>query len=90
MPHIDVDHFRYAFEVNVTAPLDLSQRLLPRLRATAARTGVAGRILHLGTGVAHNVQRGSGTYGITKKVRAASVRAVSGGASMRTQQNSNS
>ena len=37
--------FEYAMAVNVTAPLFLTQRLLPKLKASK------GRILHLGTGV---------------------------------------
>ena len=57
--------FRYALEVNVVAPLALTQALLPRLRA-AAGAAEGGRVLHLGTGVAHAVQPGTGTYGITK------------------------
>ena len=36
--------FEYAMAVNVTAPLFLTQRLLPKLKASK------GRILHLGTG----------------------------------------
>merc|ERR1711892_642627 len=38
------EDFEYALAVNVTAPLFLTQRLLPRLQASQ------GRILHLGTG----------------------------------------
>merc|ERR1740129_516159 len=52
--------FEYAMAVNVTAPLFLTQRLLPRLKASQ------GRILHLGTGVAFNAQVGTTTYGVTK------------------------
>ena len=48
-------------DVNVVAPLALSQALFPRLRDSGN-----GRILHLGTGVASTVQRGTGTYGVTK------------------------
>eukprot|EP00929_Paragymnodinium_shiwhaense_P050323 TRINITY_DN25340_c0_g1_i1.p1 TRINITY_DN25340_c0_g1~~TRINITY_DN25340_c0_g1_i1.p1 ORF type:complete len:292 (+),score=71.71 TRINITY_DN25340_c0_g1_i1:63-878(+) len=58
---IDVEKFRYAMEVNVTAPLALTQALLPRLKE-----GDGGRVLHLGTGVAHMVQPGTGIYGVTK------------------------
>merc|ERR1711907_499094 len=58
---IDVDEFRYAMEVNVIAPLALTQALLPRLSRSTD-----GRVLHLGTGVAHMIQPGTGTYGITK------------------------
>jgi short-subunit dehydrogenase len=60
---MDVDAFRYAMEVNVVAPLALTQALLPRL-STASSGG--GRVLHLGTGVAHMVQPGTGIYGISK------------------------
>merc|ERR1719186_1127955 len=52
--------FEYAMAVNVTAPLFLTQRLLPKLKASK------GRILHLGTGVAFNAQIGTATYGLTK------------------------
>ena len=51
----------YAVAVNVTAPLFLTQALLPRLRAAGG-----GRILHLGTGVAFGAQLGTTTYGVTK------------------------
>jgi benzil reductase ((S)-benzoin forming) len=61
--NMDVDAFRYSLEVNVVAPLALTQALLPRL--SAAGSG-GGRVLHLGTGVAHMVQPGTGTYGISK------------------------
>ena len=61
---IDVDHFRYAMEVNVTAPLALTQLLFPQLKHESNEEG--GRVLHLGTGVAHQLQIGTGTYGITK------------------------
>jgi len=54
------EDFEYALAVNVTAPLFLTQRLLPRLQASQ------GRILHLGTGVAFNAQIGTATYGLTK------------------------
>ena len=52
--------FEYAIAVNVTAPLMLTQRLLPRLRQSK------GRILHIGTNIAFNAQTGTATYGITK------------------------
>ena len=73
-PYIDVAHFRHALEVNVVAPLAITQALLPRLRQAALAGGgggggpppQAGRALHLGTGVAHHVQRGTGTYGVSK------------------------
>ena len=52
--------FEYAMAVNVTAPLMLTQKLLPRLQQSK------GRILHIGTNIAFNAQRGTATYGITK------------------------
>jgi len=54
------DDFEYAMAVNVTAPLFLTQKLLPKLQVSN------GRILHLGTGVAFNAQLGTTTYGLTK------------------------
>jgi len=61
---IDLEHFRYALEVNLVAPLELSQMLKERL-AACPRSG-GGRVLHLGSGVAKTVQPGTGIYGITK------------------------
>ena len=52
--------FEYAMAVNVTAPLMLTQKLLPRLSRSN------GRILHIGTNIAFNAQTGTATYGITK------------------------
>lgn len=57
---LDISHFEEALRVNVVAPLALFQALLPRLRAGG------GRVLHLGTSVAHAPQRGTATYGVTK------------------------
>ena len=57
---LDVHHFEASLQVNVVAPLALSQALIPRLRASE------GRILHLGTSVAFHPQPGTATYGITK------------------------
>mmetsp|Transcript_171051 Transcript_171051/g.548138 ORF Transcript_171051/g.548138 Transcript_171051/m.548138 type:complete len:256 (-) Transcript_171051:407-1174(-) len=57
---LDVAHFEEAMRVNVVAPLALTQALLPRLKSGA------GRILHMGTSVAHNPQHGTATYGVTK------------------------
>jgi len=54
------EDFEYAMAVNVTAPLFLTQKLLPKLQQSK------GRILHLGTGVAFNAQLGTTTYGLTK------------------------
>mmetsp|Transcript_34455 Transcript_34455/g.77697 ORF Transcript_34455/g.77697 Transcript_34455/m.77697 type:complete len:174 (-) Transcript_34455:1476-1997(-) len=52
-----------ALAVNVTAPLFLSQQLLPLLEKAEG----GGRILNIGSGIADRVQLGTGTYGITKK-----------------------
>lgn len=57
---IDIAHFEEALRVNVVAPLALSQAFLPGLERGN------GRILHLGTSVAFNPQRGTATYGVTK------------------------
>ena len=46
---ISEEHFEYALRVNVTAPLMLSQKFLPRLKKTSCDTqGSEGRIVHLG------------------------------------------
>ncbi|EKX43105.1 hypothetical protein GUITHDRAFT_110832 [Guillardia theta CCMP2712] len=60
---ITLQDFEEAMAVNVTAPLFLSQQLLPLLEK--AKGG--GRILNVGSGIADRVQLGTGTYGITKK-----------------------
>lgn len=60
LTNIKKEDFDYAMAVNVTAPLMLTQKLLPKLKACE------GRILHLGTGVAFNAQLGTTTYGVTK------------------------
>jgi len=52
--------FENAISVNVTAPLMLTQKLLPHLSKSN------GRILHIGTNVAFNPQIGTATYGVTK------------------------
>mmetsp|Transcript_61026 Transcript_61026/g.180583 ORF Transcript_61026/g.180583 Transcript_61026/m.180583 type:complete len:260 (-) Transcript_61026:267-1046(-) len=57
---LDIAHFEESMRVNVVAPLALTQALLPQIRAGN------GRILHLGTSVAHNPQQGTTTYGVTK------------------------
>ena len=57
---VPLEHWRYALEVNVTAPLFLTQALLPHLQRAD------GRVLHLGTGVAHRPQQGTAVYGVTK------------------------
>ena len=60
LPDVDVAHLELALQVNLIAPLALTQALLPAL------VRGQGRILHLGTSVAHNPQEGSLTYGVTK------------------------
>ena len=60
LPNVDIDHFEESLRVNVVAPLALSQSFLPAL------TRAGGRILHLGTSVAHHPQQGTATYGVTK------------------------
>ena len=60
LPNIDLAHLELALKVNLIAPLALTQALLPAL------VRGHGRILHLGTSVAHNPQEGSLTYGVTK------------------------
>ena len=57
---LDVAHFEEALRVNVVAPLALSQAFVAGLQRGD------GRILHLGTSVAHNPQAGTCTYGVTK------------------------
>lgn len=59
LAELDVAHFEEALGVNVVAPLALTQALLPRLQG-------GGRVLHLGTSVAHFPQRATATYGVTK------------------------
>ena len=56
------EDFEYAIAVNVTAPLMMTQRLLPRLKLAKGQ----GRILHIGTNIAFTAQTGTATYGITK------------------------
>ena len=60
LPDVSLSHLELALKVNLIAPLALTQALLPALRLAE------GRILHLGTSVAHQPQEGSLTYGITK------------------------
>lgn len=60
LQELDIAHFEEALRVNVVAPLALTQALMPQLLAGR------GRVLHLGTSVAHVPQRGTATYGITK------------------------
>ena len=60
LPDVDLDHLEQALKVNLMAPLALVQALLPALVLGG------GRILHLGTSVAHSPQEGSLTYGVTK------------------------
>ena len=57
---VDCTHLEYTFRVNVVAPLALVQAFLPSLRAAG------GRVLHIGTSVAHRAQEGTLTYGVSK------------------------
>jgi len=56
------DDLETALAVNVTAPLALTQGLLPLLRAA-----LPSRVLMVGAGVADHAQPGTGSYGISKK-----------------------
>merc|ERR1712079_465271 len=51
LPDVDLAHLEHALQVNLIAPLALTQALLPAL------VRGKGRILHLGTSVAHNPKR---------------------------------
>jgi 2-deoxy-D-gluconate 3-dehydrogenase len=55
--NVSVDHLLQSLAVNVVAPMALAQAFLPSLQAGK------GRILHIGTSVAHSAQQGSLTYG---------------------------
>lgn len=60
LPQLDIAHFEESLRVNVVAPLALTQAFLPSLQRGS------GRVLHLGTSVAFQPQRGTATYGVTK------------------------
>ncbi|KAF0280422.1 SDR family oxidoreductase [Spiribacter aquaticus] len=62
---IDPDDLAQALAVNVTAPLALTQGLLPLLRAA-----YPSRVLMVGAGIADRPQPGTGSYGISKKALA--------------------
>lgn len=53
-------HLEEALRVNVVAPVALTQAFLSALKAGK------GRVLHMGTSVAHRPQEGTLTYGVTK------------------------
>jgi short-subunit dehydrogenase len=57
---VSPEHLEHCLRVNVVAPLALTQGFLPALQAGE------GRVLHLGTSVAHQPQEGTLTYGVTK------------------------
>jgi NAD(P)-dependent dehydrogenase (short-subunit alcohol dehydrogenase family) len=64
---VDPAHLEHALQVNVVAPLALVQLLQPALqRCNISMQGQGGRVLHLGTSVAHRPQPGTLTYGVTK------------------------
>ena len=60
---VDPKHLEYAFQVNVVAPMALVQLFRRNLEANGQQKG---RVLHLGTSVAHRPQPGTLTYGVTK------------------------
>ena len=62
---IDTGDLEYAFAVNVTAPLALTQFFLPALQKAKSA-----RIMLVGAGIADRPQPGTGIYGITKKALA--------------------
>ena len=62
---ISAEHFEYALQVNVVAPMALTQAFLPSLRAVSPDQD-AGRVLHIGTSVAYRPQKGTLVYGVTK------------------------
>lgn len=65
----DPAHLEAAFAVNVTAPLALTQTLMPDLRRAAPA-----RVLMVGAGIGDRPQPGTGVYGITKAALARLVR----------------
>ena len=62
---ISAEHFEYALQVNVVAPMALTQAFLPSLRAVSPDQE-PGRVLHMGTSVAYRPQKGTLVYGVTK------------------------
>jgi NAD(P)-dependent dehydrogenase (short-subunit alcohol dehydrogenase family) len=60
-----VDELRAAFEVNVIAPLALTQLLLPTLRSSASRNG-GGAVLNITSDAAVEAYAGWGGYGAAK------------------------
>ena len=70
---LSVEHFEHALRVNVVAPVALTKLFLPALQrhrggrvSGPGQVSGPGRILHLGTSVAFQPQRGTLTYGVTK------------------------
>jgi NAD(P)-dependent dehydrogenase (short-subunit alcohol dehydrogenase family) len=63
---MSIDHFEETLRANVVAPLALTQAFLPALQRSAAQDTRGGRILHLGTGVAHEAQASTCAYGVSK------------------------
>lgn len=55
---LDVARFEYHLQVNLLAPLFLTQALIPRLKG--------GRVLHISSGAAHNAYVGWSAYCISK------------------------
>ena len=62
---ISVDDFEHTLQVNVVAPLALTQAFLPSLRPVSPDQK-AGRVLHMGTSVAYRPQKGTLVYGVSK------------------------
>jgi NAD(P)-dependent dehydrogenase (short-subunit alcohol dehydrogenase family) len=60
-----VDELRAAFEVNVIAPIALTQLLLPTLRSSASRSG-GGAVLNITSDAAVEAYAGWGGYGAAK------------------------
>lgn len=58
LARIGLEDWRQAMQINVEAPLFLTQALLPRL--------VGGRVLHISSGAAHNALAGWGAYCVSK------------------------
>ena len=62
---VSVDDFEHTLQVNVVAPLALTQAFLPALRRVSPDQK-AGRVLHIGTSVACQPQKGTLEYGVSK------------------------
>ncbi|KAL7555259.1 hypothetical protein ACHAWF_018934 [Thalassiosira exigua] len=67
-PLVKVDRplWRQIIETNLDAPLFLTQASIPHLKQCEASTGKKARVLHVGTGAAHNSYIGMGPYSVVK------------------------